>query len=74
MKERLNLILWEKANGYKAKDIAKKLRITESAYCNIKKGKSTPSIDFAYRFSDCFPNENVLDLFKTIETNKKEGI
>ena len=51
MKERTNLILWEKENGYKAKDVARTLGITEATYCNIKKGKSTPSMDLAYRFS-----------------------
>ena len=67
MKERTNLILWEKENGYKAKDVAKTLGITEQTYCNIKKGKSTPSMDFAYRFSVKYPEANVLELFIIIE-------
>lgn len=64
MSKRLNLILWEKKNNYKAKNIAKLLGVTEQTYCNIKNGKSTPSIDFAYKFSELFPEENVLELFK----------
>lgn len=61
---RSNLILWEKQNGYKAKDVAERLGITEQTYCNIKNGKRTPSIDFAYRFIDVYPDVDVLELMK----------
>lgn len=61
---RLNLITWEKENNLKAKEVAEKLGITESAYCNIKNGKQTPSIEFAYKFIEAFPNVNVLELMK----------
>lgn len=67
MQERRKLIIWEKENGYKAKDVAKTLGITEQTWCNIKKGKRTPNIDFAYRFSVKYPETNVLELFKPIE-------
>ena len=36
---RTNLILWEKQNNFKAKEVAHKLGITEQTYCNIKNGK-----------------------------------
>lgn len=64
VKKRLNLILWEKNNGFKAKDIARKLGVTEQTYCNIKNGKTTPSIEFAYKFTEAFPDEDVLELMK----------
>lgn len=64
--KRTRLILWEKEKGLKAKEIARRLGITEQTYCNIKSGKTTPSLDFAYKFSEEFLNEddNVLDLLK----------
>lgn len=66
-KKRRNLIVWEKTNGFKAKDIAKKLGITQQTYCNIKNGKTTPSIEFAYKFSEVYPDEDVLELMKLDE-------
>lgn len=63
-KKRKNLIVWEKTNGFKAKDIAKKIGITEQTYSNIKNGKTTPSIEFAYKFAEAFPDEDVLELMK----------
>ena len=61
---RLNLIMWEKENHYKAKEVAKKLGITDATYSNIKNGKQTPSIEFAYKFIEAFPDVNVLELMK----------
>ena len=62
--ERKNLILWEKENGLKAKDVANALGITEQTYCNIKKGTTTPSIELAYKFIEAFPDADVLELMK----------
>ena len=64
---RLNLILWEKQNGYKAKDVAKKLGVTDAMYCNYKKGIATPTLDFAYRFIEAYPDVNVLELMKKFD-------
>lgn len=64
---RLNLILWEKQNGYKAKDVAKKLGITNAMYCNYKKGTATPTLEFAYKFSEAFPGVDVLELMKKFD-------
>lgn len=61
---RLNLIMWEKENHYKAKDVAKKLGITDAMYSNYKNGKATPTLDFAYKFSEVYPDANVLELMK----------
>lgn len=61
---RFNLILWEKEMGLKAKDIAKKLGISEAMYSNIKRGKTTPNIKFVYKFREVFPNVDVLELLK----------
>lgn len=63
-KKRIKLILWEKEKGLMAKDIAKRLGITEQTYSNIKNGKTTPSIEFAYKFNEVFPDEDVLELLK----------
>ena len=56
--------MWEKENGLRAKDIARRLGITEQTYCNIKNGKTTPSLEFAYKFGEVFPDCNVLELLK----------
>lgn len=61
---RLNLILWEKENHYKAKYVAEKLGITEAMYSNYKNGKATPNLEFAYKFIEAFPDVNVLELMK----------
>ena len=61
---RLNLIMWEKANKLKAKDVAKKLGISETSYSLLKKGKTTPSIEIAYRFHEIYGVDDVLELLK----------
>jgi len=61
---RLNLIMWEKKNGYKAKEVAEKLGITETTYSLIKKGKTMPSIELAYKFNEIFGVDDVLELLK----------
>lgn len=61
---RLNLILWEKENNLKGKDVAKKLGISETSYSLIKNGKTTPSLELAYRFQEVFGVTNVLELLK----------
>lgn len=64
---RLNLIYWEKENHYKAKDVAKKLGVTDAMYCNYKKGTATPTLEFAYKFREAFPGVDVLELMKKFE-------
>jgi transcriptional regulator with XRE-family HTH domain len=64
---RLNLILWEKKNNFKAKDVAKKLGISETTYSLIRNGKTMPSLEFAYKFKEVFGVENVLELLKKEE-------
>lgn len=61
---RLNLIMWEKKNNYKAKEVADLLGISETTYSLIKNGKTTPSLDLAYKFNEVFGVDNVLELFK----------
>lgn len=61
----VNLITWEKKNGFKAKYVAQKIGISETKYCEIKKGKRKVTLDIAYKFSEAFPEENVLELFKS---------
>ena len=61
---RLNLIMWEKQNGYKAKEVAKKLGISETTYSLIRNGKTTPSIELAYKFQEVFKVDDVLELLR----------
>lgn len=64
---RFNLIMWEKQNHLKAKDVAKKLGITDAMYSNYKSGKATPTLEFAYKFNEAYPDANVLELMKKFE-------
>lgn len=64
---RLNLIMWEKQNNFKAKDVAKKLGISETTYSLIKNGKTMPSLEFAYKFQEVFEVDDVLELLKKDE-------
>lgn len=61
---RINLILWEKANHLKAKEVAEQLGISETTYSLIKNGKTTPSLELAYKFQEIFGVDNVLELLK----------
>lgn len=62
--KRKNLIKWQKDNGYTSKFVAKKLGISETSYSLFKNGKTTPTIDLAYKFVEEFNVDNVLELFK----------
>ena len=64
---RLNLILWEKKNNFKAKDVAKKLGISETTYSLIKNGKTMPSLELAYKFVEIFNVDDALELLKKEE-------
>lgn len=63
---RLNLILWEKKNNLKGKEVAEKLGISETTYSLIKNGKTMPSLELAYRFQEVFSvdEKEVLELLK----------
>jgi DNA-binding XRE family transcriptional regulator len=56
--------MWEKQNNYKAKDVAKKLGISETTYSLIKNGKTMPSLELAYKFQEVFGIDDVLDLLR----------
>lgn len=56
--------MWEKANKYKAKEVAKKLGISETTYSLIKSGKTTPSFDLAYKFNEIYGIDDVLELLR----------
>lgn len=64
---RLNLIMWEKKNNFKAKDVAKKLGISETTYSLIKNGKTMPSLELAYKFQEAFEIDDVLELLRKEE-------
>lgn len=61
---RLNLIIWEKKNNLKAKEVAEKLGITAKTYSLIRNGKTTPSIELAYKFQEVFGVDDVLELLR----------
>ena len=61
---RLNLVIWEKQNKLKAKEVAEKLGISETTYSLIKNGKTTPSIELAYKFQEVFGVDDVLELLR----------
>ncbi len=61
---RLNLIMWEKKNNLKAKEVAQKLGISETSYSLIKNGKTMPSLELAYKFQEVFGIDNVLELLR----------
>ena len=61
---RLNLILWEKKNNLKAKEVAKKLGISETTYSLIRNGKTMPSLELAYKFQEVFGVDDVLELLR----------
>lgn len=63
----INLILWEKENGLKARWVAEKLNCDEAKYSRIKNGKQLADVEFLHKFSEVFGNTisdgNVLKLF-----------
>ena len=61
---RVNLVLWEKKNNLKAKEVAQKLGISETTYSLIKNGKTMPSLEIAYKFQEVFGVDDVLELLK----------
>jgi len=61
---RLKLIMWEKQNNLKAKEVAKKLGVSETTYSLIRNGKTMPSLEFAYKFQEIFGVDNVLELLE----------
>lgn len=64
---RLNLIMWEKQNNLKAKEVAKKLGVSETTYSLIRNGKTMPSLEFAYKMQEVFGVDDVLELLKKEE-------
>lgn len=61
---RLNLIMWEKQNNLKAKEVAEKLGISETTYSLIRNGKTMPSLELAYKFQEIFGIDDVLELLR----------
>ena len=56
--------MWEKQNNLKAKEVAKKLGISETTYSLIKNGKTMPSLEIAYKFNEIFGVDDVLELLR----------
>lgn len=51
---RSRLIEWERANGYKARYVAEKLGISDSAYSKIKRGEQQPTIEMVSKLHSEF--------------------
>lgn len=64
---RLNLIMWEKQNNLKAKEVAEKLGISGTTYSLIRNGKTMPSLELAYKFQEIFGIDDVLELLRKQE-------
>ena len=64
----LNLIAWEKANGFKAKYVAEQLGLSPVKYSLIKNGKQKATVELAFiffeKFESTIPDGNVLRLFE----------
>ena len=64
----MNLVVWEKENGFKAKYVAEQLRVSPPTYSRIKSGKQEPSLELVYtfleKFGDTIADGNVLRLFE----------
>ena len=61
---RIKLILWEKEHGFTGRYVAKRIGISDSAWCKIKKGHQTPTLEQAERLKNEFAIENVFDLLR----------
>lgn len=61
---RIRLIVWEKENGFKGKDVAKAIGVSESTWSKIKMGKQEPTHAQIERLRSAYNLDNVLDLLK----------
>ena len=64
--KRKNLMKFRIDMGYKSKDMAEKLGITNTKYSNIENGKVEPSLEFIYKFQEIFDVEDALELFRKL--------
>lgn len=67
----INLIAWEKENGYKARWVAEKLGLTEAQYSKMKSGKRKPTIEDAWKFQEEFEVDDVINLLRKDTTDEK---
>lgn len=58
------LIDWEKSHGYKARYVAGKIGVSDSAWSKIKQGKQAPTVEILTKFRNAFNVDDVLTLFK----------
>ncbi len=61
---RLNLIMWEKENGYKGNYVAETIGVSASTWSKIKAGKQNPTLEQIERLRTKFNLNNVLDLLR----------
>lgn len=61
---RWKLIRWEKENGYTGRHIARKIGVSDSAWCKIKQGKQEPTLQQAERLKNEFFIEDIFDLLR----------
>lgn len=62
---------WRARRGLTQTDVATRLGVTTSFFCNIETGKKNPSQQFMNDFEKTFKTENTLRLFELMESEKE---
>lgn len=62
---------WRARRGLTQTDVATRLGVTTSFFCNIETGKKNPSQQFMNDFEKIFKTENTLRLFELMESEKE---
>ncbi len=58
-----NLKQWERSSGYKAREIAKMLDVSDSTWSNIKSGRKNPTFKLLVKFQKIFKPVDIITLF-----------
>ena len=61
---RFNLIKFRKKKKLSQETMASLLEISRPHYSDIENGKTSPSIDFAYKLQEMFEVDDVMELLK----------
>lgn len=69
--KRFKLKAWRARRGLTQTDVAKRLGVTTSFFCDIETGKKNPSQKFLNNFERTFKTENTLRLFYLVESEKE---
>lgn len=61
---RFNLMKFRKKQKLSQKEMASLLEVSRPHYSDIENGKTTPSIEFAYKIQEVFGVDDVLELLE----------